>query len=49
MFFFTPNLGEMIQFDHFFSNGCFNHQLVKLVFVLASWFGTDLFDKMFAT
>ena len=29
-FMFTPNLGEMIQFDeHMFQKGWFNHHLVK--------------------
>ena len=32
-FMFTPNVGEMIQFDeHIFQMGWFNHQLVLDVF-----------------
>ena len=30
-FIFTPKIGEDFQFDEYFSNGGFNHQLVKLV------------------
>jgi len=40
-FIFTPNLGEMIQFDeHIFQMGWFNHQLV---FVAFQRFGEDFF------
>ena len=39
-FIFTPNLGEMIQFDeHIFQMGWFNHQLEKMTSRDGIWAG----------